>query len=208
MTNTGTEQKADVSRALAVQGYMSSHELTWLAEQASRCSVVVEIGSWKGRSTRAMGDNVGRNTPSRRGRVYAVDHWLGQLRDPAAAPSREIKVQHNGDGSAVRKMFDANLADLVKSQRVVAVEHDSQLGVPQPLLRLVGKVDMLFVDGDHSYQGCRSDVEQFSLLVRDGGIICGHDYNNQVRHQGVRDCVEDLFGAAVKTHGTIWWVTK
>ena len=36
-------------------------------------------------------------------------------------------------------------------------------------------VDLLFIDGDHSYQGVKSDFEMYSPLVRAGGIIAFHD---------------------------------
>jgi cephalosporin hydroxylase len=36
-------------------------------------------------------------------------------------------------------------------------------------------VDFLFIDGDHSYRGVRTDFELYSPLVRKGGIIALHD---------------------------------
>lgn len=41
---------------------------------------------------------------------------------------------------------------------------------------LEGKeVDLLFIDGDHSYDGVKSDFEMYSPLVRTGGIVAFHD---------------------------------
>lgn len=37
------------------------------------------------------------------------------------------------------------------------------------------KIDLLFIDGDHSYEGCRMDWEMYSPLVHKGGIIALHD---------------------------------
>lgn len=37
------------------------------------------------------------------------------------------------------------------------------------------KIDFLFIDGDHSYQGVKRDYETYAPLVRDGGIIAFHD---------------------------------
>jgi hypothetical protein len=37
------------------------------------------------------------------------------------------------------------------------------------------KVDFLFIDADHSYEGIKKDFEMYSLLVRKGGIIAFHD---------------------------------
>ncbi len=36
-------------------------------------------------------------------------------------------------------------------------------------------IDVLFIDGDHSYDGVRSDHETYSCLVRPGGLIAFHD---------------------------------
>ena len=42
---------------------------------------------------------------------------------------------------------------------------------------LVGKepVDLLFIDGDHSYEGVRDDYNRYSPLVKAGGLIVFHD---------------------------------
>ena len=57
------------------------------------------------------------------------------------------------------------------------------------------KIDFLFIDGDHSYEGARKDFEQYKPLMRDGGIIALHDivsdrYGvsklwNEIRHKYV-----------------------
>ena len=37
------------------------------------------------------------------------------------------------------------------------------------------KLDFLFIDGDHRYEGVRSDFETYTSLMRPGGIIALHD---------------------------------
>ncbi|MGQ9663795.1 MAG: class I SAM-dependent methyltransferase [bacterium] len=37
------------------------------------------------------------------------------------------------------------------------------------------KLDFLFIDGDHTYNGVKSDFELYSPLVKSGGIIAFHD---------------------------------
>jgi cephalosporin hydroxylase len=39
-------------------------------------------------------------------------------------------------------------------------------------------VDVLFIDGDHSYEGAAADFAMYSPLVRDGGLVLFHD----IRH--------------------------
>lgn len=37
------------------------------------------------------------------------------------------------------------------------------------------KIDFLFIDGDHTYEGAKRDWEMYSSLVKPGGIVAFHD---------------------------------
>jgi len=37
------------------------------------------------------------------------------------------------------------------------------------------KIDVLFIDGDHSYEGCKGDIDAWQPFVKDGGVILFHD---------------------------------
>ena len=37
------------------------------------------------------------------------------------------------------------------------------------------RLDFLFIDGDHTYDGVRADFEMYAPLVRKGGIVAFHD---------------------------------
>lgn len=39
-------------------------------------------------------------------------------------------------------------------------------------------VDFVFLDGDHSYEGCRDDISAWKSKVIPGGYLCGHDYGH------------------------------
>jgi predicted O-methyltransferase YrrM len=47
------------------------------------------------------------------------------------------------------------------------------------------RVDYLFIDGDHTYEGVKMDYEMYSRLVRPGGIIAFHDIVEHPRHLNV-----------------------
>jgi predicted O-methyltransferase YrrM len=38
-----------------------------------------------------------------------------------------------------------------------------------------GKFDVIFIDGDHTYEGVKMDYEYYKDMLNDGGIICFHD---------------------------------
>jgi len=64
------------------------------------------------------------------------------------------------------------------NQKIYLIREDSH---EEETLRLVKnilgnkKVDFLFIDGDHTYEGVKKDFEMYSQLVRKGGIIAFHD---------------------------------
>jgi hypothetical protein len=41
-----------------------------------------------------------------------------------------------------------------------------------------GSLDFVFIDADHSYQGCASDIEGWLRKIKPGGWLGGHDYQN------------------------------
>lgn len=43
-----------------------------------------------------------------------------------------------------------------------------------------GFPDMVFIDGDHSYEHCRDDIQIWSRILAEGGIIAVHDYQKDM----------------------------
>lgn len=60
---------------------------------------------------------------------------------------------------------------------------------------LDGKVDFLFVDGDHTYEGIKKDFEMYSPLVREGGLIAFHDI---IEHPPETGCNVNKFWNEIK----------
>jgi predicted O-methyltransferase YrrM len=64
------------------------------------------------------------------------------------------------------------------AQRIRLVRGDSHSAhSSEQVRRLLGgePLDLLFVDGDHSYEGVKQDVVDYGPLVRPGGIVALHD---------------------------------
>ena len=63
--------------------------------------------------------------------------------------------------------------------------------------------DMIYIDGDHRYEGCKKDLLEAYKKVKSGGYICGHDYEmNMEKAQtvyefGVKQAVDEF----CVTHG-------
>ncbi len=61
-----------------IQGWMGPKALRWLARRAARHRQVIEVGVWRGRTTKVL-------AAACPGTVWAVDHWLGAQQDPRQA---------------------------------------------------------------------------------------------------------------------------
>ena len=57
------------------------------------------------------------------------------------------------------------------------------------------RLDFLFIDGDHTYDGVRADFEMYVPLVRRGGIVAFHDI---VKHPPQAECEVDRFWNEIK----------
>jgi predicted O-methyltransferase YrrM len=56
-------------------------------------------------------------------------------------------------------------------------------------------VDLLFIDGDHTYEGVRRDFEMYAPLVGQAGVIAFHDI---LPHPDVAQCEVDRYWAEVR----------
>lgn len=57
----------------------------------------------------------------------------------------------------------------------------------------MNKLDFLFIDGDHTYEGVKRDFEMYSPFVKKGGIIAFHDIKNTQKHRDRRVEVAKLW---------------
>lgn len=114
--------------------------------------MIVEIGSWKGRSTTWLA----HGARARGARVYAVDPHCGSKEAPEA---RTLEA------------FIANLARAGLGGHVellVMTSAEAVDVIPAP-------VELLFVDGDHSVEGARRDAQLWLPRVTVGGTAMFHD---------------------------------
>jgi glycosyltransferase involved in cell wall biosynthesis len=161
--------------AEAIEGWMASDELKCLEGMAKLVDDVVEIGSWKGRSTYALLSNC-------KGTVYAVDTFEGCIEDKATI--EEAKA------ISIEEVFLKNVGHFanLKTMKMTSLEAAAQ----------IESADMIFIDGSHEYEDVLADIKAW--LPKAKKIICGHDYTN---HPGVKRAVDELIGP-VTLCNSIW----
>ena len=61
------------------------------------------------------------------------------------------------------------------------------------------KIDLLFIDGDHSYEGVKKDYELYSPFVKKGGMIVFHDIvqNTTLHHEAEKIAVPVILNGVI-----------
>lgn len=148
---------ADEVAALAngIEGWLSEAQGRALFAAAARCTgrgAIVEIGSWKGRSTIWLA----HGARPRGLTVYAVDPHRGSREDPDA------------------RTFDAFIDNASRAGLLDTI-HPLVMTSAEAADAVQGPVELLFIDGDHSGAGARRDSQLWLPRVMLGGTAMFHD---------------------------------
>ncbi|HPB69242.1 MAG TPA: class I SAM-dependent methyltransferase [Candidatus Omnitrophota bacterium] len=142
-----------------VDGFLTNREGQALYKLASACrnGVIVEIGSWKGKSTIWLGQGA-REAGAKT--IYAIDHHVGSQ-------------EHQGAGGAVWtfKEFENNIRKAGLDDVVTPLVKTS--AEARPLVN--DPIDLLFIDGAHDYDSVQQDFRLWFPAVRNQGTIAFHD---------------------------------
>jgi MMP 1-O-methyltransferase len=151
-----------------MQGLVNDAEAIALADMAAQVTdgVIVEIGSYTGKSTVAMATSTERQ-------VYALDLW--DMRLPGESGPRE---KHR------RKIPFASRAAFITFQKrtnklsnVTWFKGDSAQAAKlwnQP-------IGLLFIDGAHDVKSVTADYQGFAPYVVPGGFLALHDATTSVK---------------------------
>ncbi|NLD90526.1 MAG: class I SAM-dependent methyltransferase [Lentisphaerae bacterium] len=156
-----------LSRIADVEGNITPAELMILAALVKQRgpAVCFEIGTFDGRTT----ENIAANQPVD-GQCYTLDLPLDGA-DRAALPLA------SGDKTYIKKpVSGARMSKQAQSGRITQLYGDSGTFDFSPYY---GKVDLMFIDGSHSYEYVLSDTEAAWKMVTPGGLILWHDYDSR-----------------------------
>ena len=66
--------------------------------------------------------------------------------------------------------------------------------------------DFIYIDGIHTYEQVKIDIDNYLPLVKEGGIIGGHDYGPH--WPGVNKAVDEKFGQPDKRYKDTSWIKQ
>jgi predicted O-methyltransferase YrrM len=181
-----------------VDGWLTRREeaaLFHLARTVPRERVIVELGSWFGRSAILLGGG------SRHGggaAVFAVDLFS------AAGVAKPLLEERAGDAARdYWEQFQANIRAAGLDGVVTAIRSETKAlaanwtGLP---------VGLLFIDADHSYQGVSGDWNSWKPRLAPRARVAFHDYQNP-QYEGVTRFVDQLLAtdalSSVERHDSL-----
>lgn len=165
-----------------IQGWMQPDELQFLYEQAGKSKSVLEIGSWKGRSSHALLSGC-------KGMVTCVDTFAGsaQLGDATNAMAKQEDIY---------KQFMENVGHFTNLRVIKATSKEASEILKDE------KFDLIFIDGGHQYHEVKEDIALW--LPHAKIIMCGHDYTGSW-HDVIQAVFESLRGNPDGVCDSIWF---
>jgi predicted O-methyltransferase YrrM len=145
--------------------------LAGLAQQMN-AKTFVEVGCKEGRTTGFMLANL----PDIR--VIAIDPWA-----PIANADEDYK---DWDFAQIERDFWQNVGE---HKRRAVMHRATSLDAVKHFTR--NSIDIAFIDAGHDYENALADIKAWWPLVREGGYLCGHDY--QHKFPGVMRAVAESF---------------
>ena len=158
------ERLKEVSKG--IPGWLADNEGIFLYNAAKNCTKgeIVEIGSWKGKSTvwLAEGSKAGKKL-----KVHAIDPHKGY------------------DSKPTLKDFTENIESAKVDDIVVPIVKTSE----EAAKSFRKPVEFIFIDGSHEYDDVKKDFELWFPKVMSGGIMAFHD---TLGYDGPRRVVNEL----------------
>lgn len=173
-----------------IPGWCTKEQLAlynMFAKQSRPGSKLVEVGSWRGKSTSAMCVDLA-NRKDCKIDFYAVDTWLG-------GPEHQADELILTD--SLYQDFLTNIEsvrDYVQPLRMTSLEA-ARLFEDESL-------DFVFLDADHRFEHVRDDIIAWLPKLKPGGMIAGDDYGNP-QWPGVAQAVDQILDDIVIAN-TVW----
>jgi predicted O-methyltransferase YrrM len=162
-----------------IGGWMSLTELLVLyrlVKALPNDARILEIGSYRGRSTNAIGHAIKQSAKL----VYCLDIWQDFDKQGILAQDAKQNSLPPGEFGVFRDFLQNT--SWFSPQLIVQKASVKQVSdfLPQHYF------DLIFIDGAHDYENVARDIETSIPCLKPDGIICGHDY----REEGGQDVIQ------------------
>jgi len=145
---------------------------------------ICEVGCWTGESTAILATEAKLTG----GRITVIDWFNGN----EGSDLKPLAEKHDIQKIFTDNMHEAGVLD------VMDIISENSATAHEKLKD--GAFDLIYIDAGHTYINVYEDIQNYVPKVRDGGIICGHDfdateYNEKFINQ---DCVDGVHHGVIK----------
>ena len=151
-------------------------------------STFLEIGSYAGQSAEIFLKSEKVET------LFCVDAWTNGYDDKDGASSSDMIL--------VEKAFDSRMEPFDNMTKIKGWSYDVVSQFDDESL------DVVYIDGTHTYDGVKRDIELYLPKVKKEGLICGHDYNTSPWEEVTEAIIEVLGKPHVKFADGSWLIFK
>jgi hypothetical protein len=157
-------RKTTLRKLATIEGFLSfkeAHALYRIAKSLSSGSKVVEIGSWKGKSTYCIAKGLSHGS-----KIYAIDPF-NAIGD---AEAQVIYEKQKGAQPLIDQFWN-NMASCGVTDKIIPC-----IGYAEEYKDFITQASFIFIDGDHSIPGCEKDFLMYQDKLSNEKIIAFHDY--------------------------------
>lgn len=147
--------------------------------------VMIEIGSYAGESTEMFTSNFKK--------VISIDPFLNDY-DVNDVTCEYMQL------TEVYNIFNKKMSKYENFEHIRKTSDDAINELKNM------KVDLIYIDGLHTYEQVKKDIENYLPLINDGGFICGHDYHPV--WQGVVNAIHEKLGQPDELFQDTSWIKK
>jgi len=145
----------DLKIAFAIKSHLTPKERVTLYDLSINSKFILEIGSYIGASACCFGAS---RKKSGEGKVFCIDTW-----------------NNNAMTEGNRDTYDEFITNTAPFSKFIIPVRGLSTDVTERVTEQVDHLDLLFIDGDHSYSGVKADWETYKHFLRSGSIVVFHD---------------------------------
>ena len=151
---------------------------------------LVEVGVGRGGHIRHLLDNFGDNI----NKIYGVDPHLSGYNDKKDFFSKKQQEEFEYLHVWVRNYCNDEKFELIRSKsQYVAPSFEDH------------SIDAIYIDGDHTYEGVKTDINAWIDKVKIGGLISGDDFD---QFKGTKQAVKELIPSYKLYDNNTWYWIK